>query len=175
MRRALLVLLLLCFSCEREKRRFKSVPAASQMSEGKVVSELRPGGLTQKAAAGQSPYEGNAWGVSEGKRLYSQFNCVGCHAHGGGSIGPPLMDNKWRYGGEPANIFSSIVEGRPNGMPAFRGKIDDDDVWKLVAYLQALAGHLDTDVSPSRDDHMSVVKPEAMQPKHPPKYEGPVQ
>jgi cytochrome c oxidase cbb3-type subunit III len=170
-----LFLLLLLLACEREKRRFVNPAAASQMSEGKVVSELRPGGLPEKDSAGKSPYEGNAWGVSEGKRLYAQFNCVGCHAHGGGGIGPPLMDNSWRYGGQPANIYGSIVEGRPNGMPAFRGKIDDDDVWKLVAYVQALAGHLDTDVSPSRDDHMPVVRPESMEPKHPPKYEGPVQ
>ena len=65
MKRALLLVLLVCCSCEREKRRFKNVAAASQMSEGKVVSELRPGGLTEKAVAGKSPYEGNAWGVNE--------------------------------------------------------------------------------------------------------------
>ena len=36
-----------------------------------------------------------AWHVSEGKRLYDGFNCTGCHAYGGGDIGPPLMDDQW--------------------------------------------------------------------------------
>ena len=31
-----------------------------------------------------SPYQENAWGMAEGKRLFSFFNCVGCHANGGG-------------------------------------------------------------------------------------------
>ena len=32
-------------------------------------------------------YEGNASALSEGKRLFTSFNCVGCHGHGGGGIG----------------------------------------------------------------------------------------
>ena len=31
-------------------------------------------------------------------------------------MGPPLMDAKWIYGGEPVQIFDSIVNGRPNGI-----------------------------------------------------------
>ena len=64
-------------------------------------------------------YEENAFALSEGKRLYSAFNCVGCHAHGGGGMGPALIDDKWIYGHEPGQIFATIVEGRPNGMPSF--------------------------------------------------------
>src|ERR1044071_3848683 len=47
--------------------------------------------------------ETNAYAIAEGKRLYTQLNCVGCHANGGGGMGPPLMDDKWIYGSAPAN------------------------------------------------------------------------
>jgi cytochrome c oxidase cbb3-type subunit 3 len=164
-----LALVVLLAGCERESRRFKDIAAASQRSEGKVLSDLRPGVLPGKDAAAHSPYQGNAWAVSEGKRLYAWFNCTGCHAHGGGSIGPPLMDEKWIYGKEPANIFASIVEGRPNGMPSFRGKIPDDQVWQLVAYVQSLGGLTTTDVTSGRDDSMSYKRNEQLEPKKEPK------
>ena len=31
------------------------------------------------------------------------------------------MDDKWIYGYEPEQIFATISQGRPNGMPAFGG------------------------------------------------------
>src|SRR5207237_1157293 len=62
-----------------------------------------------------NPYEGNAYAIAEGQRLYEQYNCSGCHFHGGGGIGPALMDNEWIYGSSPANIYTSLAEGRPNG------------------------------------------------------------
>ena len=46
------------------------------------------------------------------------MNCVGCHSHGGGGMGPALMDGQWRYGGRIDQIATTIAEGRPNGMPA---------------------------------------------------------
>ena len=84
-----------------------------------------------------SKYEGSAYAVGEGKRLYSAYNCVGCHAHGGGAIGPALMDAEWIYGSRPEQIYSDIVQGRPNGMPSFAGKIPDYQVWELVAYVRS--------------------------------------
>ena len=99
--------------------------------------------------------EGNAYAVAEGKRLFTQFNCVGCHAHGGGGIGPPLMDATWRYGGSAAQIFQTIARGRPNGMPAF-GRLPDSQLWQLVAYVRSMSGLLPKDVAPGRDDAMQV-------------------
>jgi cytochrome c oxidase cbb3-type subunit 3 len=108
--------------------------------------------------------------MSEGKRLYAQYNCAGCHAQGGGAIGPALMDDEWRYGFDPADIYSSIVGGRPNGMPSFRGKIPDAQVWQLVAYVQSMSGQTPIDASPGRSDHMYARPPEIIQP-----YQGRVQ
>jgi hypothetical protein len=39
-------------------------------------------------------------------------------------------------------------------MPAFRGKISDYQVWKLVAYVRALGGLQGKAIRTTRDDHM---------------------
>jgi cytochrome c oxidase cbb3-type subunit 3 len=114
------------------------------------------------------PYDGNAWAVGEGKRLYQAYNCNGCHANGGGGMGPALMDATWIYGGDPQNVYTSIVEGRPNGMPAFGGKIPDQQIWQLVAYVRSMSGQLRADIRPGRDDHMRVKESEmARRPERP--------
>jgi cytochrome c oxidase cbb3-type subunit III len=164
--------------CEREKREFRtptaavspgSAPAPQSPIEPGNPDPNRVGSMAQPLSnSGKQPYEGNAYAVSEGKRLYEAFNCVGCHAHGGGGMGPPLMDANWIYGGTPQNIHDTIVEGRPNGMPSFRGKIPDFQVWEIAAYVRSMSGQLPKDVAPGRDDHMSVKKPEQSHPgEHP--------
>lgn len=145
--------LLLLAGCPREERRFRSLPAASARPAAERLSELRPGPPSREPQRG-NPYIENAPAISEGMESYSQMNCVGCHFHGGGGIGPPLMDQRWIYGSDPENIFASIVEGRPNGMPAFGRLLTEDQVWKLVAYVQSLGGLPDQSALPGRPDHM---------------------
>lgn len=78
--------------------------------------------------------------IENGRRDFLQFNCVGCHApNGGGGMGPSLSDSEWIYGSQPANIYLSIVHGRPNGMPAWGGMLPDEVVWELVAYVARIA------------------------------------
>ncbi len=128
-----------------------------------VLSQIYPGG-TPPAMNLTSPFQDNAYGISEGKRLFGQYNCSGCHANGGGGMGPALMDDKWIYGSNPENIFASIVEGRPNGMPSWKGKIPDEQVWQLVAYVQSMNGQSSIDSLPSRSDHMHATTPENLRP-----------
>ncbi|MBP2312158.1 c-type cytochrome [Azospirillum soli] len=158
---ALCVLLLA--ACEREERAYRGEP----------VGEVKPGAIVQGTLYAGEPsppppqrreYEGNAYHISEGKRLFEWFNCSGCHAHGGGDIGPPLMDDTWIYGGELENIAATIVEGRPNGMPSFRSKIPDQQVWQLAAYVRSMQRAVRKDVAPGRDDHMSASPGEQSQP-----------
>jgi cytochrome c oxidase cbb3-type subunit 3 len=146
-------------ACERESRRYRELPAGATRAEGVRQSALQAGGPQQMPPV-LSPYQENAWGMAEGKRLFSSFNCTGCHANGGGSIGPALSDDKWIYGAAPQQIYSSIVEGRTNGMPSFGGRVPDQQVWQLVAYVQSLSGLVPQDAAPGRNDDMSVNKPE---------------
>ena len=98
--------------------------------------------------------DSNAFALSEGKRLYSSFNCIGCHATGGGDIGPALMDPKWIYGARPNDVYVSIMDGRPNGMPAYRGRVTESQAEQMTAYVRSLSGQADKNAATSRDDHM---------------------
>ncbi|MCA1815301.1 MAG: c-type cytochrome [Acidobacteria bacterium] len=154
-------------ACEREKR--ETVEAApGARTEAISLSDLRPGGGSQPGET-KNPDEGRAYDISQGKQFFSYYNCAGCHFNGGGGIGPPLMDDKWIYGSDPANIYETIVEGRPNGMPSFRGKITDAQVWQLVGYVRSMSGQLPKDVSPTRSDHMNARKSEQTTEKEQPK------
>jgi cytochrome c oxidase cbb3-type subunit 3 len=141
--------------CQREVRRFRDSPPGATQQTGFSVSDLQPGPQTQPVVH-KNPADQNAYAVSEGQRLFNAFNCSGCHANGGGGMGPPLMDDQWIYGSDPENIFATIVEGRPNGMPSFRGRIPDSQVWELVAYVRSLSGLTPSATRSSRTDHMIV-------------------
>ena len=150
--------------CERESRPISKLSGA--MTQPATVSDLRPGPPLPSMPS--SPFQQNAWGMSEGKRFFTYYNCSGCHANGGGGMGPPLMDDKWIYGSRPENIFASIVEGRPNGMPAWRNRIPDAQVWQIVAYVQSMSGQAPQTAMPSRSDHMRATVPENNRPAKPP-------
>jgi cytochrome c oxidase cbb3-type subunit 3 len=118
-------------------------------------------------------YEESAYAVAEGQRLYRWYNCNGCHANGGGGSGPALMDDQWIYGSAPANIVATILEGRPNGMPAFGGKIPDQQAMQIAAYVRSMSGLLPKDVAPGRTDHLSAKKPESSTEQLTPKASAP--
>ena len=94
-------------------------------------------------AALVNPYEGNAQRIAEGAKLFVSYNCLDCHgADGSGAMGPSLQDSRWHFGGTPGDVFQSIYEGRPDGMPSWGGRIPDDQIWQLVAYVRTLSkGH----------------------------------
>jgi len=140
-------------SCWREKREFRGAPAAAARFAPVRMAPLQPG-QPRPETIQVGPYEGNAWAISEGQRLYGWYNCAGCHFNGGGGIGPALMDDDWIYGSEPQNIHDTIVEGRPNGMPSFGGHIPDHQIWQIVAYVRSLSGLESPDAVPPRSDHL---------------------
>ena len=158
--------------CYREKREFQSPAETSPPDPAKLSAVLPGASAALKPGSQPSPdrshYEENAYAVNQGKRLYRWYNCSGCHSNGGGGMGPPLMDEKWLYGHEPRAIYATIVEGRPNGMPAFGGRIPDDQVWQIVAYVRSLSGQLRKDVAPSRADALSAAPPENTREKEKP-------
>ena len=57
----------------------------------RTLLETAPMDASPEPIAGprQNPYEDNAYAMTEGQRLYEWYKCSGCHARGGGGIGPP--------------------------------------------------------------------------------------
>jgi len=158
--------LALCMSaltaCERERREF-TLPAPS----------ARVGARGDAGAIDIASYERNAQALATGKRLFSWYNCTGCHASGGGGSGPALMDDVWIYGSDPLTIYLTIHDGRANGMPGFGGRIPEHQIWQLVAYVRSLAGLGSGDAAPNRDDAMLGHPPEAQLDPQTPKTSTP--
>jgi cytochrome c oxidase cbb3-type subunit III len=133
--RWLLALLLLASCMEREERRLQIDTVKSDR-----------------------PRSSNAWEINEGQRLFVWYNCTGCHFRGGGGIGPALMDPKWIYGSSSRQIVKTILDGRPNGMPAYGGKMPEHQAWQLAAYVRSLGGNVRRDSAPSRTDSLPALR-----------------
>jgi cytochrome c oxidase cbb3-type subunit 3 len=96
-------------------------------------------GPPQQVAQRVNPYAQDKIAITEGRRLFLWYNCYGCHGgRAGGGMGPSLRDPAWLFGDSDAQIFSSIAQGRGEGMPAWGTRIPEDQIWKLVAYIKTL-------------------------------------
>jgi cytochrome c oxidase cbb3-type subunit 3 len=169
MRVQTLLFLAIVTACHRETREVRDPPLPFSESALPTTTTVIAGGAGPLPAADRNirRYETNAWHVSEGQRLYEEFNCVECHAHGGGGIGPALMDDEWIYGSSSPQIVATLIQGRPNGMPSFRRLLTQEQMWQLAAYVRSLSGQIPKDVPPSRTDTLANTKPLTLKAKEP--------
>jgi mono/diheme cytochrome c family protein len=104
----------------------------------------------------KNPYTDNAQAIAEGKKLYFNKSCNGCHGGGGGGgMCPPLTNVVWVYGDDDDTLFRLIslgsddlkkagysrkgTEGVVGPMPPFGELIDtDQDVWKIIAWIRTV-------------------------------------
>jgi cytochrome c oxidase cbb3-type subunit III len=108
------------------------------------VSSIFPGGVTFPPEI-KNPAASDPAAIERGMQAFHSMNCVGCHApNGGGGMGPALSERQFIYGHEPANIYLSIYQGRPNGMPAWGEMLPADAIWDLVAYVTSISSAPDT-------------------------------
>lgn len=158
---------LLVTGCQREERRLNGPPVAAPVQFVTQVG-LQPGPVVITDTA-PGPFESNAAGTANGQMLFSQMNCSGCHGNGGGGMGPALMDDQWIYGSLPDQVFASIAEGRPNGMPSWKNRLTTQQMWELVSFVRSLSGLTPKGARPNRDDHMMVKPAPAQTPNARPK------
>ena len=165
---AIAVATLALSACDREERHSRSKPIGETVPAGESPDTIWPGGSTPAALDPRARlFDDNAPAIAQGQQLYMTMNCVGCHFHGGGGMGPALMDDEWRYGGRIDQIAASIAEGRPNGMPAWRDKLTADQIWKLAAYVRSMSGQPSKDAVGSRTEGMSTTTPATLAPREP--------
>jgi putative heme-binding domain-containing protein len=98
------------------------------------------------APAGPSnPFTGNSQAIAQGEQAYNQ-NCTSCHGPNGGAgeIGPEIIHNlsvPLRGELDDNQILAVIRDGAPGTiMPAWEGKLADDDILKIGAFLHSLRG-----------------------------------
>ena len=72
-----------------------------------------------------------------------QTNCAGCHgvdARGiEGTGAPDLTDADWVYGGDPATIRMTLLNGRQGVMPAWQGRLSDAEIRMLALYVEGMS------------------------------------
>jgi cytochrome c oxidase subunit 2 len=92
--------------------------------------------------------------VEAGERLFMQFGCSGCHFNQTvvpaprleGLFGKPVpLNNGEVVTADEAYLRDSIllpgkqiVGGYPNAMPSFQGKLGEEDLLQLIAYIKSL-------------------------------------
>lgn len=128
--------------CGRE-RAANATPSAPTSADAGVfpIGDMAGAAQFTPAADERNPFETDPSAAAEGKRLFEQMNCAGCHNYSlAGGMGPDLADRYWRYGGTPAAIYHSIAEGRPQGMPAWFKALPPRDIWLIVSYIESYGG-----------------------------------
>lgn len=90
-----------------------------------------------------NPFAGNQAAIDEGRGLFNS-TCTSCHGPNGaaGEFGPGLAIPGRSYARTTdAQIFDAIqhgIAGTP--MPAQQGRLTDDQIWKIAAYVKGLRG-----------------------------------
>ncbi len=76
--------------------------------------------------------------IDEGAKIFIE-RCSACHGpEGKGDIGPDLTDSEWKYGGTDEDLFETISNGRPGGMPAWKNELSEKKIRKVISYIREL-------------------------------------
>lgn len=96
--------------------------------------------LKEFRETGANPYEGDKEAIAGGRALYNKW-CQSCHMpDGSGRMGPSLIDEGHNYPrtGTPVGMFEIIYGGGTGAMQAFKGRLVQDEILKVIAYIQSL-------------------------------------
>jgi mono/diheme cytochrome c family protein len=134
-----------------------SKPTTATTSSGEAVGAS--GYVTEAPTSTKDPdvtstevthkFTGNIADANAGRILFMTHNCVGCHGGlAGGGMGPSLRDTVWKFGGSEQELFASIHDGRPNGMPAWgkstslvgeqQDTLSDHEIQQIIAYIHSM-------------------------------------
>lgn len=103
-----------------------------------IITLLTLSLFTLSACSKNNPFAGDNEAIKEGAVLYKN-NCARCHGpEAKGGVCPNLTDGNWIYGGSDSDVFKSISSGRPGGMPAWKGILKKEEIWKIIAYIRTL-------------------------------------
>jgi len=110
--------------------------------------------IAQNNGSRSNPFGGDPRAIELG-RVQFRMSCAGCHGlHAtGGRSGPDLTRGTFASGDSDADLYRVITTGIDGSeMPAFEGRLEDDQRWRIVAYVQSLATH---DAVPIRGDRLA--------------------
>jgi cytochrome c-L len=89
---------------------------------------------------GENSYSGDAEAIADGRQIYARW-CQACHMpDGSGRIGPPLNDENVRHARAATDKgkFEIIYGGAAGAMQPFGRRFDQDEILKVMAFLETL-------------------------------------
>ena len=93
---------------------------------------------------GSNLYDGNADALAAGKDLFND-NCQVCHGKlGEGHMCPSLVDDEYAYPRVATDVgkFEVIYGGASGAMRSFKGRLKQDEILKVIAYIRLAEGSL---------------------------------
>jgi len=85
-----------------------------------------------------NPFHGDEAAIAAGQEVWTT-TCVACHLPDGrGLVGPSLIDPYWKYGKSDDELFTTVSEGRPAGMPPWGATLGTDKIWQVLAFVETL-------------------------------------
>lgn len=104
---------------------------------GGAEEEQETGGAEPEQGGGEQGGDGGG-DLAAGREVFTT-NCAGCHtladANAGGTVGPDLDDLR----PDEALVRTTVTEGR-GAMPAFGGRLTDEQIAAVAAYVSSVAG-----------------------------------
>ncbi|MCD6726721.1 MAG: urate hydroxylase PuuD [Solirubrobacteraceae bacterium] len=130
----------------------KLVPVVATLAVIGLVAWLAPAGTGGDSAApaaaaaadgagGGQPAAGttDATNVASGAKIFQSAGCSGCHtleaAGATGKAGPDLGRLR-----PPSSLVAEVVANGRGAMPPFKGRLDDDEIRAVAAYVASAAG-----------------------------------
>lgn len=107
------------------------------------VNQTITGAVEEFRETGINPYAGNSEAIADGQTIYKKL-CQSCHLKDGkGRIGPNLTDDEWRRARTNTDVgrFEIIYGGGAGAMQAFGQRIDQDDILKVMAFIDTFREH----------------------------------
>jgi cytochrome c oxidase cbb3-type subunit 3 len=116
-----------------QARQYEEEVAAAEAVYGEIFAGF--------AATPVGQLTGDAAALAAGRNLFVN-HCAQCHGSDArGARGfPNLTDAEWQWGGDPAQIITTITNGRTGVMPPLGATLGEDNVELVADYVQSLAG-----------------------------------
>ena len=119
---------------------FQSVIDNAPLALNKMPGDTLSDAVRQFHRTAINSYKGNAAAAAAGKPVYNQW-CASCHlANATGRMGSNLVDAQVTYPRVKTDqgVFEVIYGGATGAMQAFGDRISQDDILKIMAYLETL-------------------------------------
>lgn len=113
------------------------IPSGGGSDAANLNTEPGPPAATLEAG---NPFAGDLDAVENGKSLYFEVGCQGCHGGGGGGgMATSLIDDDWTFGSDDQTLFKLIKGEIPEQtMPVVYSVLEDDEVWRIMAFIRSV-------------------------------------